>query len=66
MARVTLKIPKLGLTMTSARVVDWSCAVGDAVEAGQDIGTLEIDKASQEITSPVSGRIVEFLVEPDA
>lgn len=34
--RVKVKMPKLGLTMTEATIVEWRKAVGDAVTAGAD------------------------------
>lgn len=65
MAKVKVKIPKLGLTITEASVTDWNVAVGDAVEAGDEIATISADKAAYEIEAPVSGTLVEILVEAD-
>jgi pyruvate/2-oxoglutarate dehydrogenase complex dihydrolipoamide acyltransferase (E2) component len=65
MARIKVKIPKLGLTVTSGRVVEWSRQIGDRVEAGAVIGMLEVDKASYEITAPAAGVIAAFLVPAD-
>ncbi len=63
--KISVKIPKLGLTMTSARVVEWAKAVGDTVSAGEILATIEIDKAVQELEAPVSGRLVAILVPAD-
>ncbi|KAJ8045550.1 hypothetical protein HOLleu_08581 [Holothuria leucospilota] len=43
--------------------VRWDKVVGDAVAEDEVIGEVETDKTSIAITSPVSGVIVEFLVE---
>ncbi len=63
--KTEVKIPKLGLTMTSARVVEWAKAVGDTVTAGEILATVEIDKAVQELEAPVSGRVEAILVAAD-
>jgi 2-oxoisovalerate dehydrogenase E1 component len=47
----------------SVTVLDWQIKVGDTVEAGRIVGNLEADKAVQELSSPVSGDVVEILVE---
>lgn len=64
MALTKIKVPKLGLTIETVKVTDWSKSVGDRVEAGEAIGTIEADKASYDIEAPAAGTIVE-LVEPD-
>jgi pyruvate dehydrogenase E2 component (dihydrolipoamide acetyltransferase) len=65
LAKMTLTVPKLGLTMTSARLVEWTRKVGDAVAAGQSIGSLEIDKAVHDIEVPFDCTVVELLAAPD-
>jgi 2-oxoglutarate dehydrogenase E2 component (dihydrolipoamide succinyltransferase) len=61
----TLKIPKLGVTITEATLVEWLVAEGDEVEVGTPIYVLATDKVDNEVESPVAGRI-ELLVEADA
>ena len=41
-------------------------AVGDQITEEQSLLTLESDKASMEIPSPVSGEVIEVLVRLDA
>lgn len=58
-------VPDLG-TDAKARVIELMVAVGDDISAEQSLLTLESDKASMEIPSPVSGEVVEVLVRLDA
>ena len=64
MARTKVKVPKLGLTIETVKIAEWSKAVGDHVDAGETLGTIEADKASYEIEAPAAGTIVE-MVEAD-
>jgi pyruvate dehydrogenase E2 component (dihydrolipoamide acetyltransferase) len=54
-------IPKLGLTMTEATIVEWLKPEGTWVEKGEPVFALENEKASLEIEAPDSGflRILE-------
>jgi pyruvate/2-oxoglutarate dehydrogenase complex dihydrolipoamide acyltransferase (E2) component len=65
MASSKVKVPKLGLTIETVTVTDWSKAVGERVEAGQVFGTIEADKASYEIEAPVAGTIAELVPAGD-
>lgn len=61
--RVKVKMPKLGLTMTEATIVEWKKAVGDSVTAGEVLLVIETEKADVEIEVPASGTLVEILGE---
>jgi len=50
-------MPKLGLTMEEAVIVQWLVAEGDMVEADQPIILIETDKTETEAGSPGAGRI---------
>jgi pyruvate/2-oxoglutarate dehydrogenase complex dihydrolipoamide acyltransferase (E2) component len=52
-----LKIPKLGMSMNEATIVQWLVADGDAVQVGQPLYLLETDKTENEVPSPVAGII---------
>jgi pyruvate/2-oxoglutarate dehydrogenase complex dihydrolipoamide acyltransferase (E2) component len=56
-------VPKWGLTMEEADVLRWLKSVGDTVSAGEAILELETDKATGDVEAPVSGVLVETLVE---
>jgi pyruvate/2-oxoglutarate dehydrogenase complex dihydrolipoamide acyltransferase (E2) component len=59
--RVKVKLPKLGLTMTEAKVIGWLKAVGDPVAAGEPLLVIETEKAEVEIGAPASGTVVEIM-----
>lgn len=61
--RVKVKMPKLGLTMTEATIVEWKKAVGAAVAAGEVLLVIETEKTDVEIEAPASGTLVEILGE---
>ncbi len=59
--RVKVKMPKLGLTMTEAKVLEWRKAAGEPVTAGEPLLVIETEKAEVEIEAPATGRLVEVL-----
>ncbi|MBT3926391.1 MAG: biotin attachment protein [Rhodospirillaceae bacterium] len=61
--RVKVKVPRLGLTVEDAIVMEWHKKVGDSVEAGEVIGVIEADKATVELESPASGTVTEIIGE---
>ncbi len=58
----TVKLPKFGLTMEEATINEWTVAVGQPVEQGQTLATIESEKVEMELPSPVSGLVAEHLV----
>lgn len=59
-----IPMPKLGLTMEEAMILDWLVDDGDVVEQDQPILVIETDKTESEVGSPGSGRI-HLIGEPD-
>lgn len=57
----TVVMPKLGLTMTEATLVEWHQNDGEAVEKGEVLFTLETAKSTLEIEAPASG-VLHILV----
>lgn len=55
-------MPKLGLIMTEANILEWFKADGEKIEKGETLFSFESDKSVVEIESPASG-IVQTLVE---
>ncbi len=64
--RVSVRIPKLGLTMTEATLVEWRKAVGEPVRAGEPVLVIETEKAEVEVEAPASGTLVEAHGRPAA
>jgi len=54
-------MPKLGLIMTEARLVEWYKQDGERVVAGEPLFALESDKSTIDIEAPAAG-IVQILV----
>ena len=54
-------LPKFG-RMQEATLVEWLKKVGDRVEEGEPIFSIETDKASQEVKSDAAGKLVEIRV----
>ena len=50
-------MPKLGLTMEEAMILEWLVADGAAVEADHPILRIETDKTETEVGAPGSGRL---------
>jgi pyruvate/2-oxoglutarate dehydrogenase complex dihydrolipoamide acyltransferase (E2) component len=63
MAEFTM--PKLGHLMEEGTVVSWKKTIGDKVEKGEIILEVEMDKATAEVESNLSGTLTKILVEQD-
>jgi pyruvate dehydrogenase E2 component (dihydrolipoamide acetyltransferase) len=57
-----VNVPDLG-DFSDVEIVDVLVAVGDEVEAEQGLITLETDKATMDVPSPIAGRILELRVK---
>ena len=58
-----VKVPTLGESITEATLGAWLKQPGDAVAADEPIATLETDKVSVDVPSPVAGTFGEALVK---
>jgi len=56
-----VKVPALGESITEATIGQWLKAPGDAVALDEPIASLETDKVSVEVPSPVAGTLTEQL-----
>jgi pyruvate/2-oxoglutarate dehydrogenase complex dihydrolipoamide acyltransferase (E2) component len=61
--RVPVTLPKWGLTMDDAVVVEWMVSEGERVELGSVLLTVETDKAVAEVKAPASGRLASIIVQ---
>lgn len=57
MATMTLKLPKLAVSMQNGTLVEWLVASGATVAQGQPIYVIETEKTSTEVQSPFAGTI---------
>ncbi len=60
---VAVVMPKLGMTMTKGKVVDWQVEVGDRVEGGDEIVGIETEKITNACESPAGGVFRRRVVE---
>lgn len=56
-------MPKVGLDMEEGTVVEWLIGVGDHIEEGDLLFSIETDKTVTDIESSVTGTLIEILVE---
>lgn len=56
----TIKLPKLGESITEATILSWMVEEGDVVEEGQVILEVATDKVDSEVPAPASGEIMEI------
>ncbi|MBI3678779.1 MAG: 2-oxo acid dehydrogenase subunit E2 [Proteobacteria bacterium] len=66
MGKYVFKLPDVGEGTAEAEIVAWHVKVGDRVEEDQNLVDVMTDKATVEMTSPVSGIIVSLHGEPGA
>lgn len=59
--KVDVKIPKLGLTVTEAQIIEWYKQVGEPIARGETLCVIDVDKSSVELPSPVSGIVSEII-----
>ncbi len=64
MGRFIFKLPDVGEGTAEAEIVAWHVAVGDHVREDQQIVDVMTDKATVEMTSPVTGTIVALKGKP--
>src|SRR3954449_13543371 len=63
MARYEFKLPDIGEGIAEAEIVAWHVKVGESVAEDQQIADLMTDKATVEMESPVSGKVLEVAGE---
>jgi len=64
MAATPIAMPKLGLTMTEGKVIEWPLSLGDPVEKGQTVLIIESEKAEVEIEATAAGIFRHIYAEP--
>ena len=60
MARFTFKLPDIGEGIAEAEIVAWHVQIGDRVEEDAPLADMMTDKATVEMSAPVSGVVVEI------
>src|SRR5437868_625351 len=60
MGRYVFKLPDVGEGTAEAEIVAWHVKVGDKIEEDQNLVDVMTDKATVEMTSPVTGVVVSL------
>lgn len=63
MSRFTFRLPDIGEGIAEAEIVAWHVAVGDMIAEDDRLADVMTDKATVEMESPVSGRVIEVAGE---
>ena len=63
MAKFIFNMPDVGEGVAEAEVVEWHVKVGDSVEEDQHLVDVMTDKATIDIESPVTGKVIEVAGE---
>lgn len=61
--RSTLKMPKVGDAANEVVIMELLVKVGDTVSEGQNLFTVETDKAQIEVPAPFGGTVREILIK---
>ncbi len=60
---IDVQVPALGESITEGTLAEWLKKPGEAVKADEPIASLETDKVSVEVPSPVAGVLTEQLAQ---
>jgi pyruvate dehydrogenase E2 component (dihydrolipoamide acetyltransferase) len=58
-----VELPKWGMTMQDAVIIEWLVGVGDTVTQGQELVIVSTNKVEASVEAPVDGTVTEILVE---
>lgn len=62
---IQILMPKIGLTMSEGKIVEWKKREGEWVEKGEVLFAFETEKVTFEVESPQSGFLARILVQVD-
>ena len=60
---VDIQIPQIGESITTVFIARWIKQAGEFIQEGESLLEIDSDKASMEVPSPTSGKVVEVLFE---
>ena len=60
---VDIQIPQIGESITTVFIARWIKKAGEFIQEGESLLEIDSDKASMEVPSPTSGKVVEVLFE---
>ena len=65
MSKVNVILPRMGQGVEEATLIEYKCAVGDTLAVDDVVAEIATDKVDTEITTQVSGEVVELLFKKD-
>jgi len=65
MAKIELKLPKMGESVAEATLTNWLKDIGDSIEADEPVLEIATDKVDSEVPSEVDGKLIEKRFEVD-
>ena len=65
MAKIELKLPKMGESVAEATLTSWLKEIGDDIEADEPVLEIATDKVDSEVPSEVDGKLLEKRFEVD-
>ncbi len=60
--RHVIKLPNVADSVDTVVLLQWHVAIGDCVEPGTTLATVETDKVEVEVPSPLAGTVIELSV----
>jgi pyruvate/2-oxoglutarate dehydrogenase complex dihydrolipoamide acyltransferase (E2) component len=60
-----IELPKWGMTMQEATIVEWLVQPGDTITEGQEIAVVMTNKVEASVEAPADGTLAEILVDAD-
>lgn len=60
--KIRLKLGKIGMNMSEAKIVEWHRNTGDTFAAGDVLYSFETEKVTQDFEASADGKVVEILV----
>jgi 2-oxoglutarate dehydrogenase E2 component (dihydrolipoamide succinyltransferase) len=65
MAKIEIRLPKMGESVTEATITNWLKNIGDSVELDEPLVEVATDKVDNELPSEAKGVLIERLFEVD-
>ena len=62
---IDIVMPKMGESIIEGTILEWKKKVGESIEVDEILLEIGTDKVDSEIPSPVSGKIMKLLAEPN-
>ena len=62
---IDIVMPKMGESIIEGTILEWKKKVGESIEMDEILLEIGTDKVDSEIPSPVSGKIMKLLAEPN-